>query len=56
MKIIMIKNFWRTGKIELEAGKEYSAPNEVPEKFAKALIESGKAREKPKAKPGRKKG
>jgi len=51
MKIIMIKNFWRSGKIELEAGKEYSTPGDISEKFATALIDSGKAR----AKPGRKK-
>lgn len=50
MKIIMIKNFWRSGKIELRAGKEYSVPGNISEKFAAALIQSGKAREKPERK------
>ena len=46
MKIIMLKNFWRSGKIELEQGKTYDAPKDISVNFAIALVNSGKAIEK----------
>ena len=57
MKIIMIKNFWRSGTVELEQGKEYEAPADLSLKFAATLVEAGKAISAGKAvnKPKRKK-
>ena len=52
MKIIMLKNFWRSGKIELEQGKEYDAPADITLNFALSLVNAGKATE---VKPKRKK-
>lgn len=48
----MLKNFWRSGKIELEKGKEYETLGDITEKFASALVNAGKAIEKPKRKKG----
>jgi len=50
MDILMIKNFWRSGKAVFEAGKTYSVPKDMTEKLAKALISAGKASEKKKGK------
>lgn len=43
MKIVMLKNFWRSGQIELASGKAYSAPEDLSLDFANALISAGKA-------------
>ncbi|MCK9518055.1 MAG: hypothetical protein WCY59_01575 [Anaerovoracaceae bacterium] len=58
MKITMLKNFWRSGVIELEQGKKYETPKDLSEKFASALVSAGKAietAEKTAEKPKRKK-
>jgi hypothetical protein len=52
MKIVMLKNIWRSGQIELASGKTYSAPKDLSLDFANALINAGKAvkKEEPKKK------
>jgi len=48
----MLKNFWRSGQIELAAGKTYSPPKDLSLDFANALVKAGKAirKEEPKKK------
>lgn len=43
MKIVMLKNYWRSGKIELVAGKTYNSPKELSHDFANALVNAEKA-------------